>query len=48
MSWRAHPTRFVSMPAVLPLSIPPGSRASELLRWGIGDAIVKLGERVRG
>lgn len=25
MSWRAHPTRFVSMPTVLPMSIPAGS-----------------------
>lgn len=33
MSWCAHPTRFVSIPAVLPMSIPAGSLTDDT---GIG------------
>lgn len=48
MSWPAHQTRFVSMPTVLPLSIPAGSRATGYGATLQGVAVLENGRWYRG
>lgn len=48
-SWRAHPTRFVSMPAVLPMSLPAGSVARDYeQRVARAITVAVLGPEIMG